>query len=191
MRHVSVNRSAFMSQVRLRISAKWIRLACLPLSFIIALSSLPIHLKPNSAIAQGSVPRRTQGPPSSNLPNIDEARRIKPGPPKAPNPVPSTKCRRRDAACKRARGEAPINQPQGADGNNDELVARVDNDSLSNRFAASERVEGRGFGVPAIDALLNKLSRPAPDTPVGGSLRNNRNVAGVETAPAEIGRAHV
>ena len=87
-----------------------------------------LHLKHNSATAQGSVPRRTQGPPSSNSPNIDEARRIKSGPPKAPNPVPSTKRRHRDAACKRARGEAPINQPQSADGNNDELVARVDND---------------------------------------------------------------
>ena len=87
------------------ISARRIRLVCLVSFFAIALSSLPVHLKHDSATARGSRPQWTQGPPSRNLPNLDELRRIEPGTPRIMPPVPATQCRGRDEKCKRATGK--------------------------------------------------------------------------------------
>src|SRR5215475_4897022 len=83
-------------------SASWIRLVFLILFFAVALFSLPVHLKNDSATAQGPRPRRTQEPPGRNLPNLDELRRIEPGAPRIMPPVPATQCRGRDEKCKRA-----------------------------------------------------------------------------------------
>ena len=108
-----------MSPVCCDVPAKWIRLVCLVLFFAVVLSSLPVHLKHDSANAQGSGRRRTQGPPSSNLPNLDETRGIEPGTSRIMPPVPATKCRGRDEKCKKAKGKISSNLP----GNQDRLLA--------------------------------------------------------------------
>jgi hypothetical protein len=59
-----------MSPVRLIVPTKWVRLVCLVAFFAIVLFTIPVH---RDATAQGSRPRRTQGPPSRNLPNLDTA----------------------------------------------------------------------------------------------------------------------
>jgi hypothetical protein len=111
----SVLFSRLVSLLTRNISARWIRLICLVSLFAVALSSLPVHLKHDSATAQGSRSRRTQGPPSRNLPNIDEARGIEPGTPRIMPPVPATKCRGRDEKCKRAKGKVGSNLPADQD----------------------------------------------------------------------------
>jgi hypothetical protein len=105
----SVLFSHLVSLFTRNISARWIRLVCIVSFFGIALSSLPVHLKHDSATAQGSRPQRTQGPPSRNLPNLDDVRRIEPGTPKIMSPVPATKCRGRDEKCKKAKGKISNN----------------------------------------------------------------------------------
>lgn len=62
-----------MSPVRLSVPTKWVILVCLVAFFAFVLSILPVH---HDATAQGSRPRRTQGPLSRNLPNLDEVCRI-------------------------------------------------------------------------------------------------------------------
>jgi hypothetical protein len=57
-------------------------LVCLVSFFAIALFSFPVHPKYDGANAQSLRPRRTQGPPSRNLLNLDEACGIEPGTPK-------------------------------------------------------------------------------------------------------------
>lgn len=167
-----------------------VRLTCLALCFALVLSSVSFAVigkgkkKPGGNSVSSSAAQRTQGPPSPNLPNLNEARRIKPGPPKAPNPVPATKCRRRDTVCKNRHGEVTINQPQNSNDRPDRLVARVDNHSRRNRFTTSEKAAGRGLSIPAVDALLDKPNRPMLDSAVGRSHRPNRNGAGLKTAPA-------
>ncbi len=111
-----------MSPVCCNVPAKWIRLVCLVVFFAVVLSSLPVHLKHDSVTAQGSRPRRTQGPPSRNLPNLDETRRTEPGTPRIMPPVPATKCRGRDEKCKKAKGKISSNLP----GNKDRLLAYAD-----------------------------------------------------------------
>ncbi len=111
----SVLFSRLVSLLTCNISARRIRLVCLVSLFAIALFSLPVHLKHDSATAQGSRPQRTQGPPSRNLPNLDEARGIEPGTPKIMPPVPATKCRGRDEKCKRAMGKISSNLPADRD----------------------------------------------------------------------------
>ena len=106
-----VSLSHLISLLTRNISARWIRLVCLVSFFAIALLSLPVHLKHDGATAQSSRPQRTQGPPSRNLPNLDETRGIEPGTPKIMRPVPATKCRGRDEKCKRARGKFGSNLP--------------------------------------------------------------------------------
>src|SRR5262245_25797277 len=68
----SVLFSRLVSLLTCNISARWIRLVCLVSFFAIALSSLPVHLKHDSATAQGSRPRRTQGLANPNLLNLNE-----------------------------------------------------------------------------------------------------------------------
>jgi hypothetical protein len=87
------------------VPAKWIRLSCLVVFFAVVLTSHPVHLKHDGAKAQGSRPQRIQGPPSRNLPNLDELRGIELGTPRIMPPVPATKCRGRDEKCKRAKGK--------------------------------------------------------------------------------------
>jgi hypothetical protein len=100
----SVLFSRLVSLLTRNISARWIRLVCLVFFFAALLFSLPVHLKYDRATAQSSRPKRTQGPPSRNLPNLDETRGIEPGVPKIMPPVPATKCRGRDEKCKKAKG---------------------------------------------------------------------------------------
>jgi hypothetical protein len=90
---------------RISLPAKWIRLGFLVLFFATVLTSLPVHLKHNGANAQSSRPRRTQGAPGPNLPNLDEVRGIQPGTPRIMPSVPATKCRGRDEKCKRVKGK--------------------------------------------------------------------------------------
>jgi hypothetical protein len=54
------------------IPAKWIRLVCPVIFFAVVFSSLPVHLKRDGASAKSHPPRRTQGPPSQSLPNLEE-----------------------------------------------------------------------------------------------------------------------
>src|SRR5262249_44322867 len=88
--------SRLISLITCNISARWIRLVFLVLFLAFTLFSLPVHLKHDSANAQSSGRRRTQGAPSPNLPNLDETRGIAPGTPRIMPPVPATKCRGRD-----------------------------------------------------------------------------------------------
>ena len=97
--------SRLISLLTCRAPHKWISLVFLVFFFTLALSSLPVHLKHDGANAQSSGRRRTQGPPSRNLPNLDEARGIELGTPRIMPPVPATKCRGRDEKCKRATGK--------------------------------------------------------------------------------------
>jgi hypothetical protein len=83
--------------------------------FALVLFTLPVHLKHDGANAQNSRPRRTQEPPSRNLPNLDETRGIEPGTPRIMQPVPATKCRGRDEKCKKARGKISSNLPDNQD----------------------------------------------------------------------------
>src|SRR5262245_20061421 len=160
-------------------SLPFVRFTCLTLCFALVLSSVSFAVSGSKSKKKsgsgspgsGSAAQRTQGPPSPNLPNLDEARKSKPGRPKAPPPVPATKCRHRDTKCKKAKGETAIIQPQFTDDRPDRLLARIDNHSLRSRFTASEKIAGRGFSIPAVDALLNKSNRAVLDSPVGRSHR--------------------
>jgi len=97
--------SRWISLITYSVPTKWIRLVFLVLFFGVILTSLPAHLKHGGANAQGSRPRRTQGPPGRNLPNLDELRGIEPGMPRIMLPVPATQWRGRDEKCKRAKGK--------------------------------------------------------------------------------------
>src|SRR4030095_5473127 len=68
----SIPLSRLISLLTCNISARWIRLVCLVSFFAIAISSLSVRLKHDSATAPGSRPRRTQGPANPNLPNLNE-----------------------------------------------------------------------------------------------------------------------
>jgi hypothetical protein len=140
-----------MSPVRRIVPAKWIRLICLVLFFAVAISSLPVHLKHNGASAQSSGPRRTQGAPSPNLPNLDDARGIEPGTPKIMPPVPATKCRGRDEKCKKAKGKISDN------------LTDIQDRLLANVGIRSERdyVARMNSGIPALSTLANLIYWPA------------------------------
>jgi YD repeat-containing protein len=148
------------------IPAKWVRLVCLVAFFAFVLSTLPVR---QDATAQGSRPRRPQGPPSRNLPNLDETRGSEPGTPRIMPPVPATQCRGRDEKCKKAKGRISSNLT----GNQDRLLA--------NFGIRSERDYARWLnsGIPALAMLANLIYLPArmisdfPDIPYrnsGGAL---------------------
>jgi hypothetical protein len=82
-------------------AASLVRLVCIVLLFGLIISSVPISHYQRAHSSGGS--RRMQDPPPipDDLPSLDELRRIKPGIPKAPPPVPATRCRGRDQKCKR------------------------------------------------------------------------------------------
>jgi hypothetical protein len=142
-----------VSLITCNISARWIRLVCLVSFFAIALSSLPVHLKHGSATTQGSRPRRTQGPPSRNLPDLDEACGIEPGTPKIMQPVPATKCRGRDEKCKKVIGKISNNLPD----NQDRLLAYA-----GHRFEPDrDYVDWMNTGIPALSMLAYLVYWPA------------------------------
>ena len=134
-----------MSPVRLNVSAKWIRPVCLVIFFTVVLFSLPVHLKYDGANAQRSRPRRTQGPPSRNLPNLDEIRGIEPGTPRIMPPVPATKCRGRDEKCKKAKGKISNNFPD----NQDRLLAHAGHRSKQ------DYANWLNTGIPALSMLAH------------------------------------
>jgi hypothetical protein len=101
----SVSLSRLIGSLTCNAPAKWVRLVFLVFFFALAVSSLPVHIKHEGASAQSSGRQRTQGLPSRNLPNLDEARGIEFGTPRIMPPVPATKCRGRDEKCKRAKGK--------------------------------------------------------------------------------------
>src|SRR5215470_14458475 len=68
----SVLFSRLVSLLTRNISARWIRLVCLVGLFAIALSSLPAHLKHDSAKAKSRHPQRTQGEATRNMPDLGE-----------------------------------------------------------------------------------------------------------------------
>jgi hypothetical protein len=80
-------------------TASLFRLVCFAICFGFIITTIPISLHQRAYGLGGS--RRMQGPPiPTDLPNLDELRSINPGTPKAPPPVPATKCRGRDEKCK-------------------------------------------------------------------------------------------
>jgi hypothetical protein len=147
----SVLFSRLVSLLTCNISARRIRLVCLVSFFAIALSSLPVHLKHDSATAQGSRPQRTQGPPSRNLPNLDEARGFEPGTPKIMPTVPATRCRGRDERCKRVKGEISSNLTD----NQDQLSA------YASQRSGRDYVNWLNTGIPALPMLAYLIYWPA------------------------------
>jgi YD repeat-containing protein len=183
----SVPFSPLVSLLTCNISSKWIRLVFLVLFFAVALFSLPVHHKNDSAKAQSSGPRRTQGPPSRNLPNLDEIRGTGPGTPRIMPPVPATQCRGRDEKCKRAKGKISDNLID----NQDRLLANVG--------IRSERdfVAWMKSGIPALSTLANLIYWPArvildfPDVPYrdyGGALAES-TVKGANPRSKTYGKA--
>jgi len=98
-----------------------VRSVCFALCCALVISSLPFAVASKAG-------QRAQGPPSQNLPNLDVLRRIRPAAPKAPAPVPATRCRRRDQACKKIQGEISSNQLRLAEDKS--LLAYAGNRSL-------------------------------------------------------------
>jgi hypothetical protein len=81
-------------------AASLVRLVCIVLLFGLIISSIPIGPYQRAHSSSGS--RRMQGPPiPTDLPSLDELRQLNPSTPKAPPPLPATRCRGRDAKCKR------------------------------------------------------------------------------------------
>jgi YD repeat-containing protein len=147
--------SRLIGLITRNIHAKWIRAVFLVIFFAVVLSTLPVH---QDATAQGSRPRRTQGPPSRNLPNLDETRGVEPGTPKIMQPVPATKCRGRDEKCKKAKGKISNNLTD----NQDRLLAYTDYRS-SRDFAGWLKVV-----IPALsmlDDLIYGSARMISDFP--------------------------
>jgi hypothetical protein len=143
--------SRLINSFTCNISVRWIRLVCLVSFFAIVLSSLPVHLKYDSATAQSSRPKRTQGPPSRNLPNLDETRGIEPGVPKIMQPVPATKCRGRDEKCKKAKGKISSNLAD----NQDRLPTHAGHRSGRNY------ADLLNTGIPALSMLAYLVYWPA------------------------------
>src|SRR6266498_2816164 len=185
----SVLFSRLVSLLTYNISARWIRLVCLVSLFAIALSSLPVRLKHDSATAQGSRPQRTQGPPSRNLPNLNEARGIEPGTPKIMPPVPATKCRGRDEKCKKAKGKGKIsnNLPD----NQDRLQAYAGHQSRR------DYIDWFSAGTSPLSVLADLFYWPAsiisnfPDLPYrdGGSVLAESAVKGANPRNETYGNA--
>jgi hypothetical protein len=147
--------SRLIGLITRNIHAKWIRAVFLVIFFAVVLSTLPVH---QDATAQGSRPRRTQGPPSRNLPNLDETRGVEPGTLKIMQPVPATKCRGRDEKCKKAKGKISNNLTD----NQDRLLAYTDYRS-SRDFAGWLKVV-----IPALsmlDDLIYGSARMISDFP--------------------------
>jgi YD repeat-containing protein len=153
--------SRLVSLLTRNISARWIRLVCLVVFFAVVLSILPVRPDHNGATAQGSRQRRTQGVPSRNLTNLDEARGIEPGTPKLMPPVPATKCRGRDEKCKKAKEKISSNLSD----NQDRLPAHAGHQS------GRSYVDWFGAGISALSALPDLIYWPArmisnfPDIP--------------------------
>ena len=71
------------------------RLVCFAIRFGFIIATIPISHHQRAYGLGGS--GRMQGPPiPTDLPNLDKLRSINPVTPKAPPPVPATKCRGRD-----------------------------------------------------------------------------------------------
>jgi hypothetical protein len=176
-----------MSPVRRIVPAKWIRLICLVLFFAVAISSLPVHLKHNGASAQSSGPRRTQGAPSPNLPNLDDARGIEPGTPKIMLSVPATKCRGRDEKCKKAKGMISDNLPD----NQDRLPA------YARHRSGRDHADWLNTRIPALSMLAYLVYWPAgmisdfPDIPYrdGGSVLAESAVKAANPRKRTYGRS--
>jgi len=79
------------------------RAICFIVCFSLILSSQPVVSAGVGKSAEKPNVHLTQGPPSRNLPNLDNARGIEPETPKIMPPVPATKCRGRDEKCKKAK----------------------------------------------------------------------------------------
>jgi|GEM_PF-6008933 len=115
--------------------------------------------------ASASQPHRTQGPPSPNLPNLDEARRLKPHSPKAPAPIPSKGCSHYDKACqqekekKKASNQFPLSYKET------DLLAYHDGFSRFEPAAPAQEGNWRHFASPLLDALLNQPLRASFDAP--------------------------
>jgi hypothetical protein len=137
-----------MSPVRLSVFTKWVRLVCLVAFFAFVLSTLPVH---RDATAQGSRSRRTQGPPSRNLPNLDETRGIKQGTPRIMPPVPATKCRGRDEKCKKARGKISNNLTD----KQNRLLAHAGHRPMR------DYADWLNSGIPALSMLAHLVYWPA------------------------------
>ena len=83
------------------IAAAFARFISLALSFALILSGSPLASSQSSVQATTPKVRRTSGPPSPNLPNLDDVRRNKPRRVlTAPTPVPAARCHMRSAKCR-------------------------------------------------------------------------------------------
>ena len=172
----SVLFSRLIGSLTCNVPARWIRLVFLVLFFTVVLFSLPVHLKHDSANAQSSGRRRTQGAPSPNLPNLDETRGIEPGTPKIMPPVPATKCRGRDEKCKKAKGMI-----------SDNLLDNQDRPpAYAGHRLGRDHANWLNTGIPALSMLAYLVYWPAsiisnfPDMPYrdGGDVSAESAVKG-------------
>jgi hypothetical protein len=121
-----------------RTATTLVRPICFVLCFSLILPTIPVV--PEAGKASSSSKRNARSMqflPVSALPNLDDLRQMSPGMVKAPRPVPATKCRRGDEACKRAKGEiSSLKFPAESD-RAERLFARLERKSWLDYFDGS------------------------------------------------------
>jgi hypothetical protein len=151
------------------VSSSTKRLYCFALSWGLILSMLPLAPSLN-IFSAGAAVQRTQGPPSKNLPNLEEAKRINPGPSKAADPVPPTKCRRRDENCKREKGEtSQLHEPSVGQAS-DRLFAFAKPEGPPKQANRYSILHQRWYEEFIFSTSNAKTDSAAPDTPVAWSF---------------------
>jgi subtilisin family serine protease len=124
-------------------------------------------------------PARTQGVPSSGLPNLDELKRKKSINPKAIDPVPSTRCSHKDPDCASERRKASLESPTGL------LAWSGDTSSFESPVIHSSRaISDSPFSIFWSSPSLSLAPSPAPQT-----VRTNVALAtngGVATASSSL-----
>jgi hypothetical protein len=117
--------------------------------------------------------------PVSELPNLDDLRQMSPGIPKTPKPVPATKCRRRDDACKIIKREiSSLNHPADND-KHGQLLARSERKSWLDYLDSSGSDLKWLLNDPLLDISIDGAERAVSDLPSRWSPSATKASAGL------------
>ncbi|HKS26263.1 MAG TPA: S8 family serine peptidase, partial [Pyrinomonadaceae bacterium] len=100
----------------------------------------------------GNAPARTKGAPGPNLPNLDQMRNQRPIEPKAPPPVPSTRCPLQLPDCGKKKGQTNVNDPAG-------LLPSARAETPANEL--SKNLLASNFNPPSTDTFSGNNGRSA------------------------------
>jgi YD repeat-containing protein len=169
---------------RRSVAAISVRCLSLLLCFALIFSTTPVAFSgKQSSPSPASNVLRTPGPPSPNLPNLDQIRLTQHKLPKMPAPKPSKGCGYKDQACKRDKEKKAANQPApapdnlipSATGDLGRMLASAASSALTQPADFANGMDWFDWKRSPVETLVRSLRPALYDSPVGVTPRAARH----------------